>query len=219
MLSSEECERDAEALFHRKLGDFDVVPDCELPGGRLLFVLQSYTWNVNELRTAVVPPERRAVYISKRNSLESIRADIPVYSESLHSGPIFDACMAVLPEGLRFDFVTVNKNLCCYPHRDSGNEGQSLILFLGKFEGGALLTEDGRRFSEPGVLHVFDGSKLHWNEPITGGTKYSIVFYNRISASLRSASPKIPQESESRVCQDLNLASGFKVPFDLYEPA
>jgi len=208
-----DCEAEAEALFLRLLGDFDVEPDLELPGGRLLQLLQRHAWNVNELRTAVVPPERRVVSVSKRNGLESLRADVPVYSESLHQGPIFEACQAVLPPGLRFDYVTVNKNLCCHPHRDGGNAGRSLILFLGGFEGGALLTEDGQRFEEPGVLHAFDGSRLHWNEPITGGTKYSVVFYNRASATLRPHSQKLRDAAGS---QDVELAAGHRVPFDLF---
>lgn len=207
-------EAEAERLFQRLLGDFEVTPDLELPGGRLLRLLQQHAWNVNELRTAVVPPERRVISVSKRNKLASLRADMPVYSETLHEGPIFEACQAVLPTAqARFDYVTVNKNICCHPHRDAGNSGRSLILFLGKFEGGALLTEDGQRFEQPGVLHAFDGSRLHWNEPITGGTKYSIVFYNRSAAlplapKLRSATRAAPQAVE--------IASGSCVPFDLY---
>ena len=213
-LSSEVCEQEAEKLFKAKLGDFDVVPDMETPGGRLLHLFQQFAWNINELRTAVVPPERRVVYVSKRNQLESLRVDVPIYSYSLHEGEIFDACMSVLPPGVRFDFVTVNKNICCYPHRDSGNAGWSLILFLGKFEGGGLCTEDGEKFAETGVFHAFDGSKLHWNDPLTGGTKFSVVYYNRSSASLRSSFQKIDTPMGP---QDVNAVSGARVPFDLYE--
>jgi len=213
-LSSAACESGAEALFKEKLGDFDVTPDLETPGGRLLDLFQRFAWNINELRTAVVPPERRVVCISKRNKLESVRVDVPIYSYSLHEGEIFDACMSVLPANVRFDFATVNKNLCCYPHRDAGNAGPSLILFLGKFEGGALCTEDGDRFDEAGVLHAFDGSKLHWNEPLTGGTKFSVVFYNRASANLRSNSQKLESPTGP---QDVGAVHGTRVPFDLYD--
>lgn len=208
------CEREAERLFYEKLGDFDVTPDLETPGGQLLALLQNFAWNVNELRTAVVPPERRAIYVSKRNKLESVRVDIPLYSYSLHEGEIFEACQAVLPRGLHFDFVTVNKNICCYPHRDTGNAGPSLILFLGKFEGGALCTEAGDCFSETGVFHAFDGTQLHWNQPLIGGTKYSIVYYNRASAILKNNSEKISNPSGA---QDLALANGERVRFDLYD--
>jgi len=213
-LSAAACESAAEKLFKEKLGDFDVTPDMEVPGGRLLHLFQKFAWNINELRTAVVPPERRVVCVSKRNKLESVRVDVPIYSYSLHEGEIFEACMSVLPSGVRFDFVTVNKNICCYPHRDAGNAGPSLILFLGKFEGGALRTEDGEVILETGVFHAFDGSRLHWNEPLTGGTKYSVVYYNRSSASLRSNSQKLEAPVGP---QDVNAVKGVRVPFDLYE--
>ena len=207
------CEREAERLFYERLGDFDVTPDLETPGGRLLELLETFSWNVNELRTAVVPPERRNIYVSKRNKLASLRVDMPLYSYSLHEGCIFDACQAVLPAGLCFDYVTVNKNICCYPHRDAGNAGPSLILFLGKFEGGALCTEAGGRFADTGVFHAFDGTQLHWNEPLTGGTKYSVVYYNRTSAGLKN-SEKV---ATLRAAQDLSLAQGVRVRFDLYD--
>lgn len=213
-LSSAVCESEAEALFKGKLGDFDVTPDLEVPGGRLLDLFQRFAWNINELRTSVVPPERRVVSVSKRNKLESLRVDMPLYSYSMHEGEIFDACAALLPSGVSFDFVTVNKNICCYPHRDVGNVGTSLILFLGKFEGGALCTEEGTRFEETGVFHAFDGSRLHWNEPLTGGTKYSVVYYNRSSANLRSNLQKLDSPTG---LQDVGAAAGKRVVFDLYD--
>ena len=44
--------------------------------------------------------------------------------------------------------------------------------------GGALHLESGRVFEETGVFHEFDGGRLlHWNAPITAGTKYSVVYY------------------------------------------
>jgi hypothetical protein len=140
---------------------------------------------------------------------------MPIYSVSVHEGDLFDACMAVLPPGLSFNFVTINKNLCCYPHRDVGNAGDSLILFLGKFEGGALVTEDGQRLEGTGVLHRFDGSRLHWNEPITGGTKYSIVFYNRVSNAVRT---NCPRKEPGQGAQPLEAWENARVPFDLYAP-
>ena len=48
------------------------------------------------------------------------------------------------------------------------NLGESAIMFLGDFQGGALLLEDGRRFETRGVWHRYDGrALLHWNEDIT----------------------------------------------------
>jgi len=95
-----------------------------------------------------------------------------------------------------------------HPHRDAGNAGPSLALFLGRFEGGALVTEDGRRLDEPGVLRAFDGRALHWNEPVTGGTKYSVIFYNRAAGKLHPRAE--PRASAAR--GDPWSADGVRVP-------
>jgi hypothetical protein len=223
-MSAGDCEQEAQELFFRLLGNFDVQPDPEAPGGRLLQLLQKLSWRPNRLRASVVPPEERVVCVSKRGS-KTVKADVAVYSASYSEGEIFEASISALPEGCpTFDFVTINKNICCHPHRDSGNAGPSLILFLGKFEGGALLTEAGERFEEAGVFHAFDGSKLHWNEPVTGGCKYSVVYYNRASGKLRPHAPKVQstryQPDSSSALESLKTAVvGRRVRFDLLEPA
>lgn len=221
-----DCEREAQELFHRLLGDFDVAPDLAASGGRLLQLLQNLAWRPNRLRASVVPPEERVVCVSKRGT-RTVKADVAVYSASYSEGELFEAAAAVLPEGCpAFDFVTINKNICCHPHRDAGNAGPSLILFLGKFEGGALLTEAGERFEAPGVLHAFDGSELHWNEPVTGGCKYSVVYYNRASGQLRPHAPRVrsrrPLEEAAEPPLSLEAlraaVAGKSVRFDLLEP-
>ena len=76
--------------------------------------------------------------------------------------------------------ITINKNLVCLPHKDPNNADYSYILFLGDYDGGELLFEDGTVISERYVWHKFDGRNLtHWNNPITRGTKYSVVIFNR----------------------------------------
>jgi hypothetical protein len=205
-----EAEAEAEALFDRALGDFHVVPDLTCPGGRLLRLLQVRKWRINDQRTNVAPPERRVLVRSRRGK-EAVRADLPLFSEGLGEGEVFEACLAALPPGLTFDFVTINRNLCTYRHQDAGNAGLSMILFLGRFEGGALVLEDGRRFEAPGVLRAFDGHMPHWNEPITGGTKYSVVYYNRGSHRLRSHSAEVQHQAHAAV--DVQAFDGTPVPF------
>ncbi len=88
----------------------------------------------------------------------------------------------LLPEWFvpgEFFGVTLNRNTVCRPHRDKKNVGESAIMFLGDFEGGALLLEDGRRFEKRGMWHRYDGrALLHWNEDITARTKYSVIAHN-----------------------------------------
>lgn len=202
-------EAGVSALFARLLGAFDVRPDLSTPGGRLYRLLSTRKWSINEIRLPVVAPEHRVVCRSYRGG-ETVRAGIPVFTEAFHCGDVYAACQAVLPPGVRSDYVTINKDLCCYPHCDGGDCGTALILFLGDYAGGELCFEDGRRLEARGVLHAFSGDALHWNEPLVGGTKFSIVFYNRRSNSLRSNAPKVVPSNG-----DLARAAGVAVPFAL----
>ena len=91
---------------------------------------------------------------------------------------IYDQILRVLPEDVPRDdnlCFTINKNVTCYPHRDTANEGDTLLLFCGDYEGGALLTETGQRFEERRVWHRFKGDEVtHWNESHYGD-KFSVV--------------------------------------------
>ena len=80
--------------------------------------------------------------------------------------------------GPNINAVCINKNVACGPHRDKKNCGPSFLCFLGKFTGGALCREDGRRFIEKYVWHgPFDGAAItHWDEPHEG-LKYSVVAF------------------------------------------
>ena len=80
-----------------------------------------------------------------------------------------------------FTSIHVNHNVTCPRHVDSNNVGRSLIVAFGKYTGGQLVIEDEviDTFCHP---VVFDGSKkTHWNLPHIGD-KYSLVFYNILTA-------------------------------------
>jgi hypothetical protein len=144
----------------------------------LLEFLETHTIYQTRVRANIVPPELRCRQPKTDPRMGFLRSKVPLRTMTVRSGPYFDACVAVLPPGFRAGAVTINQNVCCHPHRDKGNQGESLILFLGDFEGGALHVEDGRVFEKRGVWHRFDGGRLlHWNAPITAGTKYSVVAY------------------------------------------
>ena len=62
---------------------------------------------------------------------------------------------------------------------DKNNVGTTAVLFLGDFEGGALVLADGRRFNGHRVWHGYDGAEIeHWNKPITRDLKYAVVAHN-----------------------------------------
>ena len=99
--------------------------------------------------------------------------------------PLWEAIARVAPENAELNAICVNKNIKCEPHVDKNNKGNSWILFLGDFSGGALCFADGRVIDVHGVWHEFDGKIQHWNEPHEGD-KYSIILYTR----LRSTRPR-----------------------------
>tara|TARA_B100000131_G_C17661048_1_gene428233 strand:+ start:132 stop:494 length:363 start_codon:yes stop_codon:yes gene_type:complete len=78
-----------------------------------------------------------------------------------------------------FDTITVNHNVVCKRHIDRGNKGLSYILFLGSFTGGELYNDDGLVLSRARKVVKFNGKIPHWNENITMGNKYSILWYSR----------------------------------------
>ena len=102
-----------------------------------------------------------------------------ILSDVVKEGPIFNQCVKML--GWTPDQVTLNKNIVTKPHVDR-NKGQSSIAFVGQFEGGALLVQEGddtRKFDKPYTWYTYSGRDLHWNEDITSGTKYSVICYRK----------------------------------------
>lgn len=87
-----------------------------------------------------------------------------------------------------FDFTTIqiNKNCVCMPHLDSANVGESILVSFGNYTGGQLNIKDRDTITciDTNLQPIrFNGSQyFHWNNTFYG-TKYSIVFYNRIEPS------------------------------------
>ena len=80
---------------------------------------------------------------------------------------------AIVP--FRYDAITVNQNNICQPHRDKGNLGSSLLVTGGDYEGGSFVIE-GEEIETKYNPVVFDGHRLHWNEPFTG-MRWSVIFF------------------------------------------
>src|SRR5580698_10213050 len=76
---------------------------------------------------------------------------------------------------------TINKNLACLKHIDKNNEGESVILSLGRFQGGRLGLEihgEDKFFDIYRRPFMFNGSELvHFTEEFEG-LRYSIILYN-----------------------------------------
>ncbi len=79
-----------------------------------------------------------------------------------------------------FETIQLNHNVVCPPHRDSGNEGNSIIISFGDYEGGNLCIEKHGEYNTNCRPLLFNGKKhLHWNTPILSGNKYSLVYFYR----------------------------------------
>ena len=79
-----------------------------------------------------------------------------------------------------YTMVYINKNTVCQPHRDTGNQKNSIIVGLGPYTGGETCIElsDGsyKEFDISTNSLQFDGTQLkHYNKEFTG-VRYSLVF-------------------------------------------
>ena len=133
-------------------------------------LLGARRWEPICLRTSIAQPE----HILVKNGFRRARVD----SNTLrpNESQLLRATQAVAPGWYPDVRVVLNRNVTCKRHTDGANRGHSYILFLGDFEGGALVFEDGSRIEAKRQWHRFDGQRPHWNEPHTG-TKYSVVLY------------------------------------------
>lgn len=77
-----------------------------------------------------------------------------------------------------FNSIHVNNNVECPPHKDAKNQGKSLLISFGDYEGCKLVI-NGKEYDANCQPILFDGSKLeHYNTPLISGNKYSIIFFN-----------------------------------------
>ena len=80
----------------------------------------------------------------------------------------------------------MNRNFPCPKHTDSSNISTSSILCcFGDYEGGLTCVDYGmaiRKYDGREAPVEFDGKRYtHWVEPITSGTRYSLVFFSNKS--------------------------------------
>lgn len=79
-----------------------------------------------------------------------------------------------------FTSITLNQNYKADKHRDNGNEGESIVISFGDFQGGELKIYEGPLEGTHDIRHKpikADFSKIyHSVEPFTGN-RYSLVFY------------------------------------------
>ena len=118
-------------------------------------------WQPYCLRTGIAQPE----YIVEKNGFR--KAQVASNTPRPREVSLLRAIRAVAPDWCAATKVIINKDVTCRRQSDGANLGSSYILFLGDFEGGALVFDDGTRFEAKREWFEFDGQVPHWNEPHT----------------------------------------------------
>jgi len=78
-----------------------------------------------------------------------------------------------------FTSVHVNHNVVCPKHTDPKNIGDSLLVSFGDYTGSDLVLENIGSYNTNLQPIIFNGSNIvHWNTELTGGNKYSLVFFS-----------------------------------------
>lgn len=99
-------------------------------------------------------------------------------SDTRKSGPIFNLCQKMNLD-FRFNRVQINKfksHKECNAHYDKANIGDSRVVMLRDFAGGALRLEDGRVFERK--WYQYDGCRVKRRVEPFEGERWSVVCYN-----------------------------------------
>ena len=104
--------------------------------------------------------------------------------------------IAAVDKGFTWNCIQINKNQQAALHWDSYNEGPSVIVGLGDYEGGALMLhyEDGPvPYSVKERFIHFDGRVPHSTEQFSSPPRYTLVFFSlslKYSKAITASAPK-----------------------------
>lgn len=91
---------------------------------------------------------------------------------------LYEACCKMIEAhnpDFKWNCIQINKNQRCAPHKDTNNEGMSIIIGLGNYTGGWLVVNDVPIKIKDKFVE-FDGKQTHYTKPFRG-TRYSIIFF------------------------------------------
>jgi hypothetical protein len=88
----------------------------------------------------------------------------------------------IVPASINYTTVMINMNYQALPHTDKNNVGPSLVVAMGDYTGGDLITIDVSGNETAYNIRyrpvIMDASIItHYVKPITSGTRYSIIFF------------------------------------------
>jgi len=123
------------------------------------------------------PDHRRATFgmVKQRvGGLVGLSRDSILYPE------IFDELTRIGDTHCPFPYTSIhiNHNLTCSPHKDSHNNGNSMLVSFGEYFGSNIVV-CGQVYNTYCRPLIFNGSEYeHWNTDDLIGNKYSLVYYN-----------------------------------------
>ena len=100
--------------------------------------------------------------------------------DSIISPEIFDELIRIGDKYVPFNWTSIHVNHCltCPPHKDSHNNGDSMLVSFGEYSGSNIVI-DGQEYNTNCKPIIFNGAELeHWNTDDLVGNKYSLVYYN-----------------------------------------
>jgi hypothetical protein len=107
----------------------------------------------------------------------------------------------------KYNAITLNQNYCCSPHKDTNNQGESLIIAFGDYIGGELVIESGVFAGKNDIRHnaICENfaKHTHWVCPFVGN-RYSIVLYN-------CSAPALPRPSVKNINNEWVFCRGDRL--------
>lgn len=129
--------------------------------------------------------KHRSMLFGHSNPRFQQKSDFNLSAASVKYPHIYDEILRIGKLYVHHDFrsIYVNHNVVCPLHIDKNNEGLSTIISIGDYDGGALEivlpTGEHCLYDTKYKGVCFNGGELmHRTHDVTGGDKYSLVFYN-----------------------------------------
>jgi hypothetical protein len=128
---------------------------------------------------------RRGFPFHEKMTLGMVRRRIPcvigLSNDSILYPDLFEEVMRIGDKYCPFEYTSihVNHNVVCPPHVDDKNNGVSMLVSFGEYEGCKIVIA-GDTYDAKHTPILFDGSKLlHWNTDDLVGNKYSLMYYRK----------------------------------------
>jgi hypothetical protein len=140
-------------------------------------MLKNYKWSkVNKsLRNGTFRNNNYSINVGKVRIYQKGLPIVDGVNMKKNNCEIYNECKKLFPEH-NFTGIMINKNFECPKHKDSGNEGNVIIIGLGNYTGGELVMNN-KEYDIKNNYLIFEASKIeHYVKPFIGD-RYSVVLF------------------------------------------